>query len=120
MPHVCPFARRLSAPRIPAPNIEEETPDPTTYVLSKVELALFVNIIRPDPAPREGAGENLETRLPVVCTFVGMIYYIILYIFYSRKLGLIQISFVGKISPDMHLSPSPTLIQLRNPRSSPI
>lgn len=37
-----------------------------------------------------------------------------------RRFGLIHCSIVGKISPDIHESPSPTLIQLRNPLSSPI
>lgn len=124
-PHGCPvdvlFALRIRAFRIPAPTMEDDTPEPTTYLLSNVELEVLVNISRLTPAPLEipdcGEGENLETRLPTVCTFLDIIYY---NIYYSRKLGLIHMSFVGKISPDIHLSPSPILIQLRNPRSSPI
>ena len=34
--------------------------------------------------------------------------------------GLMHIACVGKMSPDMQVSSSPTLIQLRNPRSSPM
>jgi hypothetical protein len=44
--------------------------------------------------------------------------YILFYI--VLNFGLIQMSLVGKMSPDMQTSPSPTSIQLRKPLSSPI
>ena len=36
------------------------------------------------------------------------------------KLGFTQMSIDGNMSPDIHISPSPTFRQLRNPLSSPM
>ena len=44
----------------------------------------------------------------------------IFHVIYSRNDGFIQISGLENTSPDIHLSPASTLMQLLNPRSSPI
>jgi len=69
-----------------------------------------------------------ETSYCVYRNVIIYIYYLLyvlnitlhIIISYTRKFGLTQTSFVGKMSPDIHISFTPTDTQLLTPFSSPM
>ena len=118
--HALPLEARLISALLALLFIDP-TPDPATNLFSIVDVVLFLftKITRPAPAPDDGAGLKKATLLPTVCiVLVGIC---ILYVYTNYlSAGFKQISSEGNMFPDIHLSLSSILIQLLNPRSSPI